>query len=82
MSNLLSRGNRVVHRLYGRGRVERLHNEVGHLKVRFDGEPIARRVIAGDCEKEPAAMPVAVAEPMPRPRLVWPVERAGERVSA
>ena len=81
MSKLLSRGDRVVHRLYGRGVVERLHQAVGHFKVRFDGEPVARRVIAADCEREPGAMPACAAEPMPRARLVWPVERAGEAVA-
>lgn len=80
MSKLLSRGNRVVHRLYGRGTVERLHPEVGHLKVLFDDCTIARRVIASDCVKEPAAMPANV--PLPVPRIVWPPQRAGEAVAS
>lgn len=79
MRKFLSRGDRVVHRLYGRGVVRRLHSEVGHLKVRFDGEPVDRRVLAGDCEREPVAMPAAVAES--GPRLVWPLERAGQPVA-
>lgn len=75
----ICRGSKIIHRLYGRGVVKRLHQAVGQLKVRFDGEPVDRRVVAADCEREPAAMPACV--PLPRPVLVWPPERAGQPVA-
>lgn len=53
---------RVVHRLYGRGRVEYVESGrrlVGgsHAIVRFDDERCARRVLIADCELEPPKMP-------------------------
>lgn len=75
----ICRGSKIIHRLYGRGVVKRLHQAVGHLKVRFDGEPVDRRVVAGDCEREPSAMPENVVPMVPR--YVYPPERAGQPVA-
>ena len=53
----ISRGSRIVHQLYGRGRVEALERALGQAKARFDGEPCPRRVLTSHLVPEPPAMP-------------------------
>lgn len=63
----IHRGNRVVHKLYGRGLVARLHHVDNHAGVNFDDDRgIARRVRLADLVREPAAMPPCRTE---RPEL-------------
>jgi hypothetical protein len=71
----IHRESRVVHNLYGRGVVARVHWTERQAGVCFDddGGKIARRVWLKDLTPEPVAMPPTVAEPQPKYRLVWPI---------
>ena len=73
---------RVIHRnplrSYGAGTVA--HAGTNYVEVKFDGETVARTVRAKDLIVivTPAPMPGSEAQA----RLCWPLERAGEAVSA
>jgi len=53
----ITRGKRVVHNLYGRGRVEIVHRNERQAGVVFDGEKARRRVWLQHLAAEPTAMP-------------------------
>jgi len=82
MPDNITRNARVIHRnplrSYGAGTVA--HAGVNFVEVKFDGETVARTVRATDLIVivTPASMPGSEAQA----RLCWPLERAGEPVSA
>jgi len=81
MSSII-RNARVIHRnplrSYGAGTVA--HAGVNFVEVKFDGETVGRTVRAKDL--------IVIVTPAPMPgspevaRICWPLERAGEPVSA
>lgn len=81
----LSPGVRVAHAnslvSYGNGEISFIHPPVlprrppTFAQVQFDGDRTSRRVYLADLAPAPRA-----SDPVPGPRIVWPVERAGEHV--
>lgn len=79
----LTAGVRVAHAnalvSYGNGELAFIHPPAlasrppTFAQVQFDGDRTSRRVYLADLAPAPRA-----SDPPPSPRIVWPVERAGE----
>lgn len=61
-SNVIRRGSRILHRLYGRGLVEAVYSADQQARVQIDGEVCWRRLRLRDLVLEPVGMPKARTE--------------------